>query len=1060
VSSSDISKVKRQAWLVYLLFGYALLAVWEFVPRARSGLLFNAIALSSPLAIVIAVKMWKPPRRSPWYLFAIGLALFVGGDVTNYEYAYNYERLLHGPLPYPSIVGVLYVYTFLVFGVLLLIRRGGPGGDREALIDSLIVAIAIGTISWVYVMGPIALDTHRSIIDRLEGIAYPLLDLILLTVIVRLAIGPGGRTGSLHLMASAAVALVATNFVYNSVSVAPAVYDQAGYLEAGWATFYLLWGAAVLHGSMRELSDEAPHQDVGRTRPRLVLVAVASLTVPLMWILRLIRGHRSDLWVIMLATIAIFALVVARMSGLVRKLELSFHREKTLRTAGASLVTATNRAGIHTATMQAVRTLVPDGSASLLALTEGGADRVLSVVATTEGDASLGSVIGPNDIPPINRSRPQRHLSFQVPGDGTGAAALWGLGETSTSVLIWPLLQRGELSAVLVVGVTRPLPRSTCDSIDALSSQVALALESAAVTEGLLRRQSEARFSSLVQNSYDVVMVVRDDSTIRYISPSVDGVLGYQSEDLEGVKLTSLIDAGYRASLLQFIANGGRDGDRPAVREFRLLHHDGFWVDIETLRTDLRHDENIRGIVLNTRDISERKAFEEQLQHEAFHDPVTNLANRALFRDRVRHALERQSREGQPFSVLFMDLDDFKTINDSLGHAAGDELLRGVGERLCGSLRGADTAARLGGDEFGILLEDGAGGVEAAYVATRVLGSFERPFYVEDKDVFVRASIGIATARGDAQAGATKTEELLRNADVAMYMAKESGKGRYRIFEPAMHQTALRRLEMKADLERAIDNREFVLHYQPVIELRTGQISGVEALLRWNHPQRGTVPPLDFIPLAEETGLIVTIGRWVLETACRQASQLQHRHEIHPPLHMAVNLSARQLQRPEIAKEVAGILDATGLDPRYLILEITESVMMADVQLSLQRLTELKRLDVKLALDDFGTGYSSLNYLQQFPVDILKIDKSFIDAINTDNRKSVLTATIIKLADDLGLQPVAEGIERTDQLDKLLELHCDLGQGYYFARPLPIEGLEQLLTARSAPAVLQTELSS
>jgi EAL domain-containing protein (putative c-di-GMP-specific phosphodiesterase class I) len=293
-----------------------------------------------------------------------------------------------------------------------------------------------------------------------------------------------------------------------------------------------------------------------------------------------------------------------------------------------------------------------------------------------------------------------------------------------------------------------------------------------------------------------------------------------------------------------------------------------------------------------------------------------------------------------------------------------------------------------------------------------------------------------------------------------MYMAKESGKGRYRIFEPAMHQTALRRLEMKADLERAIDNREFVLHYQPVIELRTGQISGVEALLRWNHPQRGTVPPLDFIPLAEETGLIVTIGRWVLETACRQASQLQHRHEIHPPLHMAVNLSARQLQRPEIAKEVAGILDATGLDPRYLILEITESVMMADVQLSLQRLTELKRLDVKLALDDFGTGYSSLNYLQQFPVDILKIDKSFIDAINTDNRKSVLTATIIKLADDLGLQPVAEGIERTDQLDKLLELQCDLGQGYYFARPLPIEGLEQLLTARSAPAVLQTELSS
>jgi diguanylate cyclase (GGDEF)-like protein/PAS domain S-box-containing protein len=752
-------------------------------------------------------------------------------------------------------------------------------------------------------------------------------------------------------MASAAVALFATNFVYKHIAVGGAVYDQAGYLEAGWATFYLLWGAAALHGSMRALSDGAPHREVGQlTRPRLALLAVASLTVPFMWILQLFRGHRSDLWVIMLATIGIFVLVVARMSGLVHKLELSFHRERTLRTAGASLVTATDRAGIHVATMQAVKTLVPDGSASLLALSEGGSGRDLSVVATTESHASLGSVIRLNDIPPINPSPVQLHQSFQVPGDGTGIAARWGLGETSTSVLVWSLLQRGELNAVLAVGVTRPLPRSTWDSIDALSSQVALALESAALTEDLLRRRSEARFSSLVQNSYDVVMVVDADSTIQYISPSVDGVLGYGREDLGGIKLTSLVDTADRASLLRFIAKGGRDGDRPAVREFRLLHHDGFWVDIETLRTDLLHDENVRGIVLNTRDISERKAFEKQLQHEAFHDPVTNLANRALFRDRVQHALERQSREGQPISVLFMDLDDFKTINDSLGHAAGDELLCGVGERLCGSLRSADTAARLGGDEFGILLEDGADGIEAAFVATRVLGSFERPFHVENKDVFVRASIGIATARGDGREGGIKTEELLRNADVAMYMAKESGKGRYRIFEPAMHHTALRRLEMKADLQRAIDDREFVLHYQPVIELKTGRISGVEALLRWNHPQRGTVPPLDFIPLAEETGLIVTIGRWVLETACWQASQLQQRHGMQPPLHMAVNLSARQLQRPEIAGEVAGILDATGLDPRYLTLEITESVMMADVQLSLQRLTELKELDVKLAL--------------------------------------------------------------------------------------------------------------
>jgi diguanylate cyclase (GGDEF)-like protein/PAS domain S-box-containing protein len=564
-----------------------------------------------------------------------------------------------------------------------------------------------------------------------------------------------------------------------------------------------------------------------------------------------------------------------------------------------------------------------------------------------------------------------------------------------------------------------------------------------------------------VQNSSDVVMVVEADSTMRYVSPSVERVLGYDVAHLERAKLTGLIHADDRANLLQFIAGPGREDTRPALAEFRMLHHDDFWLHVETLRTNLMHDQNVRGIVLNTRDISERKAFEEQLQHQAFHDSVTNLANRALFRDRVQHALERQARDIQPISVLFMDLDDFKTVNDSLGHAAGDQLLREVGERLRNCLRTADTAARLGGDEFAVLLEDGGDGVEAADVAQRVLSSLQAGFHLESKEVFVHASIGIATARPDAPDGPETAEELLRNADVAMYMAKESGKSRYQIFEPAMHDVALRRLELKADLQRAIDNREFVLHYQPVIELKTGEIAGVEALIRWEHPQRGMVPPLEFVPLAEETGLIVPIGRTVLEEASSQAVELHRRFPMKRPLHMAVNLSARQLQRPEIAHDVAAILDRTGLDAGRLILEITESVMMADVALSLERLRELKDLGVQLAVDDFGTGYSSLNYIQQFPVDILKVDKSFIDAFNTgDTRKSALTATIIKLAEDLDLLPVAEGIERADQLEKLLDLRCDLGQGYYFAKPLPIAGIDDLLAARGVLADREHEVTS
>jgi EAL domain-containing protein (putative c-di-GMP-specific phosphodiesterase class I) len=337
----------------------------------------------------------------------------------------------------------------------------------------------------------------------------------------------------------------------------------------------------------------------------------------------------------------------------------------------------------------------------------------------------------------------------------------------------------------------------------------------------------------------------------------------------------------------------------------------------------------------------------------------------------------------------------------------------------------------------------------AVDVADRVMDVLKEPFMIDDKEVFARASLGIAVADGS-HLGEEGAEELLRNADVAMYMAKEKGKGRYQMFEPAMHDTALKRLELKADLQRALEHHEFILHYQPVIELESGSISGVEALVRWMHPVRGMVPPLDFIPLAEETGLIAPIGRWVMHEACRAAKELQQEFPTDPPLHMAVNLSARQLARAEIVDEVREILNDTHLDPSTLIIEITESVMMQDMELSIARLTELKSLGVQLAIDDFGTGYSSLNYVRRFPVDILKVDKSFIDEVNADGEASALTAAVIELAGILNLKPVAEGIERADQLQRLLELHCDLGQGYFFAKPMVGSDLQALLAERHA----------
>ncbi len=1049
--------MRRRAWQLYLSCGLAALLAFLLVPGLRQRSIFDLIAVSSPIAVVVAVRVWKPPVRAPWYLFALGLASFAIADVI----AAGNDRLSGTGLPVPSVGDVLRLsaYPFLVAGILLLARSRHPLRSRESLIDSLIVAIGVGVMSWVFLMAPAAEDPTSTTGQKLVSMGYPFMDLILVTVIVRLVIGPRRRRErAFSLLPAAALALFVTDFASGYVSVQGIVADQSRYLEAGWAIFYLLWGAAALHESQGHLVERPPAREVRITRGRLILLGAASLIPQGVRVVALLRHDAIDLWVITISTTCLFVLVVLRMSGLVRKLELSFGREKALRTAGASLVTATDREGIVAAAMQAVGTLAPRGDARLLIKLEHGEEDHFTVVASSDVfTGPVGTSIEVMDAE-IDRASLEQHHSVQrsMPRLARDLA----LAPTTTSVLVIPLFMRGDLSALLVLGTDEKLPTAAADGLEALSSQVALGLESATLTEDLLRRKSEARFSSLVQNSSDVVMVVDADSTIRYMSPSVEGVFGYSARELEGGKLIERIHPDEKTKMLQFLTTEGREGDdHPVLTPFRMRHRDDYWLDVEILQTNLLHDDNVRGIVLNTRDVSERKAIEQQLAHQAFHDSLTGLANRALFKDRVEHALERRGRDGEPVSVLFMDIDDFKTINDSLGHAAGDRLLGEVGDRVKNTLRQADTAARLGGDEFAVLLEDGGDGLEAAEVASRILASLEGPFHLEGKEVFARASIGIASAEDMEGAGTEGAEELLRNADVAMYMAKEAGKGRYQVFEPAMHDTALKRLELKADLQRAVDNEEFVVHYQPVIELGTGRIEGLEALVRWQHPVRGLVPPLDFIPLAEETGVIVEIGTWVLREACLRGRELQERFPAEPPLHMSVNLSARQLQRPEIVGDVAVTLMETGYEPSCLVLEITESVMMQDMDLSIQRLAELKELGVKLAVDDFGTGYSSLNYIRRFPVDILKVDKSFVDGVSEGGEESALTAAIIELAAILKLRPVAEGIERADQLDKLLALNCDLGQGFYFAKPLPMASVDELLTARSALAQRETELS-
>jgi diguanylate cyclase (GGDEF)-like protein len=432
------------------------------------------------------------------------------------------------------------------------------------------------------------------------------------------------------------------------------------------------------------------------------------------------------------------------------------------------------------------------------------------------------------------------------------------------------------------------------------------------------------------------------------------------------------------------------------------------------------------------------------MKHQAFHDALTGLPNRALFLDRLGQAINRTRDEvGAHAAVLFIDLDRFKTVNDSLGHSAGDELLAAVGRLLAQSVRDTDTAARLGGDEFAVVVEDSAGQDHAMAVAERLRIALSVPVQVGDQTMSVAATVGVAIADG------TQTpSELLRNADLAMYSAKINGAGVSALYVPSMYAAVVDRLDLEASLLRAVDLGQFVVHYQPIVELTGSRVRGVEALVRWNHPTRGLLGPNEFIPTAEETGLIVRIGNWVLAESMRQVSEWGH------DLSLSVNISARQLQRPELINEVRQTLDASGLDPRRLTLEITETTLMQETEAVIEQLRRLKGLGLRIAIDDFGTGYSSLGYLRRFPIDVLKIDRSFVKDLGEGNEEAAVASAIMTLCEALHLDAVAEGIESHRQVAELRQIGCSLGQGFLFSKPLPAAGIEKLLAAPKRPRLV------
>jgi diguanylate cyclase (GGDEF)-like protein/PAS domain S-box-containing protein len=552
----------------------------------------------------------------------------------------------------------------------------------------------------------------------------------------------------------------------------------------------------------------------------------------------------------------------------------------------------------------------------------------------------------------------------------------------------------------------------------------------------------EQQFHALVQQSSDVVTVVSPDADVIYQSESVQRIFGYAPRFLTGRRLTQLLDPESAMRLAQALRQVAGRPHASTVLELTVPHRDGRTREAEMTITNLLDDPHVGGLVLNTRDISERMELQEQLVYEAYHDSLTQLANRALFRDRAAALLT----DGAEIAVLHLDLDGFKRVNDSLGHLAGDQLLVQVADRIKACVRDSDVVARFGADEFGVLVE--GDGAEA--VARRILDDLEAPIEVGSRLIHTRGTIGMATSAEIPGSPGDRSEQLMRNADLAMHHAKAAGGGVFAEYQAQMRDGLIERLELENDLRGALERGDLRLHYQPTVDLETHEVVGFEALVRWPHPTRGMINPLDFIPIAEATGLIVPLGRWVLHEACRQAVEWSDAAGGRP-LKMSVNVSVRQFDQADLAETVSAVLAETGMPADRLCLEMTESVLMTDTEGNLEQLVRLKALGLTLAIDDFGTGYSSLAYLRRFPVDTLKIDRSFVERLGVLAGDTALTDTIVRLGKSLGMSTVAEGIEEFGQLAALREMGCGFAQGYYFSRPVPASEAGRLFL-EGAPA--------
>jgi diguanylate cyclase (GGDEF)-like protein len=1054
-----------------LVIAGTALHLW-YAPASSAGII--VIGLAAFGAVAYGIRRYRPAHASSWWLLASAALVTVSARVV-------YDALPGAPAslkPWAWIVWSMQLTALaaLIVGALGLARSTLRGAS--AAIDAAIIVLGSGLIGGILIAIPYANVTGVGDLWRAVRVAFVFRDVVVLAIAIHLATAVRWNR-SVNWLLAALSGFVAYDVLFRLGRI-HGEWLAGTSIDLLWLLFAIGIGAAALSRTMVAV-DTPTAANVREGAPlRIGLVATLALMPSAVLLLGLFQEPPWYQPLIVIFSTLILILALARIVDVARQLRRQVAGERVLRQTVTDLAGAQDVSSVSPLINSAVgRLLGPDADY-----------RVAIVSCPSSGETPWPDAVGGGLFetaalpPPIARELGYRGLTLAIqlverpleprPEDtlanvaGARAPAAKGAAEPGIS-------DTGgyDYGSTLVVRASRSSLNALHARLQVLATQAAFTLERIRLNKENIRHTSESYFRTLVQNSTDVILIVDDDNRIRYASPSAGSVFG--ATPLTGVELPGLVAQSDREAAERLLkrARAGVPGtlasEVSTPHELAIGTHltndgmvvadvvgDGDWIvngngagpaRVEVSCRDLRADPSIDGLVLTLRNVTKQRLLENELEQRAFQDPLTGVGNRLPFIERLNNEVDRAHGAPDLAAVLYVDLDDLKLVNDALGHDTGDALLSAVGDRLRSFVAGYggpnnSMAARLGGDEFAVLLADVADDGAADAAAGRLLATLAQPVHVAGHEVTCGASVGVATTAQDADTG----PDLLRNADLALYAAKNVGKCQWRHYESWMRSTVMARLELRSSLERAIEDDALVVEYQPIVALEDGRPSGFEALLRWEHPSRGRLSPDQFIDVAEESGLIAPIGEWVMRRAI-DAARTWGTSDDAP--YVGINVSARQFRTPGFTATVQRLIAESGLRPNRLTLEITESLLLRDDDSVWQDLQNLRRLGVRIAIDDFGTGYSALSYLRHVPLDIVKLDRSFIQSMAASVQQRELVQGIVGLADVLGLQVIAEGIETEHERDLAARIGCAYGQGFLFSPALPVNKAQHWLRRRT-----------